>query len=84
VAGDKIIEDDVPFMSSPAHMRHCIDLIRQALMCQPDLAVEVKDEAKGGITGFGIEHQCVRWESVVGWVEEWEAYGQNALAVSGA
>ena len=77
LAGEKKDERDFPFMASPPHVRHCIDLIRQALMCQPDLTLEVKDEAKGGVTGFGVEHLCIRWDSLVTWVGEWENYGHR-------
>jgi hypothetical protein len=57
-------------------MSHCIDLLRQSLMCQPDLTVEVKDEL-GGVTGFGTVHQCKDWGQFMGWMEEWETYGQT-------
>ena len=63
-------------MTSPAHMRHCIDLIRQVLMCKPDLTVEVKDKKLGGVTGFGTTHECVDWGSLMGWVAKWESWNQ--------
>lgn len=64
-------------MSSPAHIRHCIDLLRQTLMCQPDTTVEVKDEAVGGVKGFGTEHQCKDWNQLVLWTTQWEKYEQG-------
>ena len=79
VAGEKKDEGDFPFMASPPHVRHCIGLIRLALMCQPDLTLEVKDETRGGVTGFGVEHQCIRWESLLTWVGEWENYGRRPI-----
>lgn len=51
--GPAMLEDELPMMASPAHIRHCIDLIRQSLMCQPDLAIEEKGQEKGGVSGFG-------------------------------
>lgn len=75
--GHKIADEDLPFMSSPPHIRHCIDLIRQSLMCQPDLTVELKEEELGGVRGFGTEHQCRDWDSLLGWVSRWEAYNQD-------
>ena len=78
LAGEKKREGDFPFMSSPAHMRHCMDLLRHALMCQADRTIEVKDEVKGGVTGFGVEHECVDWRQLIGWVERWESFGQAA------
>ncbi|KAI1092133.1 S-adenosyl-L-methionine-dependent methyltransferase [Rostrohypoxylon terebratum] len=38
---------------SLSHIRHCIDLLRQSLMCNADLTIELKDEELGGVTGFG-------------------------------
>ena len=75
--GEKLIEDDIAFMFSPSHIRHCVDLLRHSLMCQPDLTVEVKDLEKGGVNGFGTEHQCINWEQLIGWVSKWETYGQH-------
>ena len=65
-------KNHVEMMTSPAHMRHCIDLIRQVLMCKPDLTVEVKDNKLGGVTGFGMVHECVDWGILTDWVGEWE------------
>ncbi|KIW86203.1 hypothetical protein Z517_01598 [Fonsecaea pedrosoi CBS 271.37] len=67
---------DMSEMISPRHISHCVDLLRQALMCQPDLTVEVKDE-RGGVTGFGTVHQCKDWAQLMAWMAEWETYGQT-------
>ena len=75
--GQKLNETELPFHASASHIRHCIDLLRHALMCQPDLTVEVKDEKLGGVTGFGTEHTCVDWKQLVDWTSEWETYGQK-------
>lgn len=65
-------DQDLAFMLSPPHVRHCIDLIRNALFCRPDTTIELKDEKLGGVTGFGTEHMCVDWENLVDWVSVWE------------
>jgi hypothetical protein len=70
--GTPLKDDDLPMMISPPHIRHCIDLLRQSLMCNADLTVEVKDDKAGGVHGFGTEHQCVDWDSLVSWTTEWE------------
>ena len=75
--GRTLKQEDIPFMSSPTHIRHCIDLLRHSLMCQPDLTVEVKDEAKGGVTGFNTEHQCKDWNQLLDWVGKWQTFGQD-------
>ena len=44
-------------------------------MCRPDTTVEVKDEEKGGVTGFGTEHVCWDWVGLVEWTGAWEGWG---------
>ena len=70
-------EPDLPFMTSPAHIGHCIDLIRNDLICRPDTTIELKDLEIGGVIGFDSEHTCVNWQELAGWVSEWETWGQS-------
>ncbi|CAI6333160.1 unnamed protein product [Periconia digitata] len=63
VEGKKLDENDTPFLEAGDHVRHCIDLIRQGLMCTMDLTVE-KDK-KAGVRGFGTEHQCRNWDDLI-------------------
>ncbi|KAI0855864.1 S-adenosyl-L-methionine-dependent methyltransferase [Xylaria cubensis] len=49
---------------SLGHIRHCIDLLRQSLMCNADLTVELKNEELGGVTGFGTVHRCINWPAL--------------------
>ncbi|KAF7864304.1 uncharacterized protein EAF02_010272 [Botrytis sinoallii] len=67
-------EHESGFMMSPSHLRHCIDLLRQSIMCRPDLTVEKKNEELGGVTGFGTEHQCKNWEQLQLWTSQWENF----------
>ncbi|KAF2278711.1 uncharacterized protein EI97DRAFT_413476 [Westerdykella ornata] len=71
-SGQRYNESEVPMMASPAHIRHCIDLLRQALMCRPDLTVEVEEEDLGGVRGFGTAHECSSWDDLVKWTTEWQ------------
>ncbi|KAK1713430.1 uncharacterized protein BDZ83DRAFT_589311 [Colletotrichum acutatum] len=54
------------------HIGHCLDLVRQSILCRPDLTVEIGDPAVGGVTGFGTEHQCVNWQELMDWMEDHE------------
>lgn len=81
--GKKVNESDLPFHASASHIQHCIDLLRNALMCQPDLTVEVKNDELDGVTGFGTEHQCVDWKGLVSWTSEWETFQQESLPDNG-
>ena len=60
---------------SLGHIRHCIDLLRQSLMCNPDLTVELKDEELGGVTGFGTMHRCADWSGLLEWIAPYEGTG---------
>ena len=72
----------MPSHTSPAHIRHCIDLIRQSLMCNADTTIEVKDEEINGVRGFGTLHQCKDWRGLVRWTEETqEKYGMSEYPI---
>ncbi|KAF2662586.1 hypothetical protein K491DRAFT_686467 [Lophiostoma macrostomum CBS 122681] len=74
---------NVPHHASPQHVGHCIDLLRNALVCQPDLTLEVANRNMHGVTGFGTEHMCADWEKLVGWTEEWELWELKETDFSG-
>ena len=76
-AGEKLNKTDVPVMASPLHIQHCIELLRQALTCNPDLTIEVKNVTTNGVHGFGVAHQCVDWSALKSWTGHWETYGQD-------
>ncbi|KAI0886275.1 uncharacterized protein GGS22DRAFT_199562 [Annulohypoxylon maeteangense] len=57
---------------SLGHIRHCIDLLRQSLMCNADLVIELKNEELGGVTGFGTMHRCVDWPGLLEWIRPYE------------
>lgn len=54
------------------HMFHCMDYLRQTILCNADLTVEwealtVKERLPTGhIDGYGITHQCRDWVSFFG------------------
>lgn len=53
------------------HLEHCLDYIRQGLMCAADTTIEWPTFVKTGfqddgpITGEGIAHQCRDWDAVL-------------------
>lgn len=56
------------------HWEHCIEVIRQGLMCKPDLTVNTvhwDHNAPSGMKGFtGHDRKCVNWDSFKTWVDE--------------
>lgn len=55
-----------------AHVRHCVDLLRQSLMCNADMTFEVRDEDAGGMHGFGVRHVCRDWGGLNELMEGWQ------------
>lgn len=56
-----------------SHVRHCIDYLRQSLLCHADANLERPSREAGGVTGFGFERQCRDIKQLKAWAEEWRA-----------
>lgn len=54
-----------------SHVRHCIDYLRQSLLCHADANFEMPSREAGGVTGFGFERQCRDIAQLKAWAEEW-------------
>jgi hypothetical protein len=52
------------------HGRHCIDYLRQSLMCAADHTLEPVDPKLGGVTGWGVKRTCRDWDGLKSWAEE--------------
>ncbi|KAK4233593.1 hypothetical protein C8A03DRAFT_19366, partial [Achaetomium macrosporum] len=52
---------------------HCLDYLRQSLMCNADVTLEDLDfgegKALGSVTGWGTQHMCRDWERLRYWTE---------------
>ncbi|KAI1322458.1 hypothetical protein F5Y16DRAFT_386605 [Xylariaceae sp. FL0255] len=62
--------------SSDIHVRHCLEYIRQSLMCVADTTIEQTVEAPeggSGVRGFGTEHTCKDYQQLVEWTSHWES-----------
>lgn len=74
---------DAAWMEGSVHLDHCIDQIRQALMCHADLTPVPMKPVEGGladsILGNGEAHTCRDFDAIWEWVEErgrrWKAFG---------
>jgi hypothetical protein len=40
------------------HFKHCLDYLRQVLMCTSDLTLEIQNPILKAVEGFGVEHTC--------------------------
>ena len=59
---------DIPETITLDHVLHCIEFLRQSVMCHADTTVETKDPLVKGVVGFGIAHPCRDWNQMVKWV----------------
>lgn len=56
------------------HIIHCVDYLRQALMCAADATLEPNIPGTRIISGIGIDHQCQDYESLIRWAESKALY----------
>jgi hypothetical protein len=60
-------------MNGGEHVNHCIDYIRQGIMCSGDMAMEWPKEEKDGrriaVDGWGVPHECKSWDSISNYME---------------
>ncbi|KAI1345902.1 hypothetical protein F5Y01DRAFT_320303 [Xylaria sp. FL0043] len=68
--GEKLVDESLPAHLQAAHMRHCIDYIRQGIMCGGDTTLEEVDKKVNGVHGFGVQHTCVDWEQLRQWTNQ--------------
>ena len=56
---------------SAAHMMHCFDYLRQALMCSADTTLERLQSGSEGllpsVDGWGTTHECRDFQQVSSW-----------------
>ncbi|KAI2642061.1 hypothetical protein GGS21DRAFT_288435 [Xylaria nigripes] len=63
--------------AEPGHVRHCIDYLRQSIMCNADTNLEPIDDNLGGVTGFGFSRKCRDIVRVMGWADKWRTHNQT-------
>ncbi|KAJ8130700.1 hypothetical protein O1611_g2926 [Lasiodiplodia mahajangana] len=56
-----------------SHIRHCIDYIRQSIMCHADTNLEPVNFELGGVTGFNSTRRYRNMDKVKEWAERWTA-----------
>ncbi len=62
-----------------AHMRHCIDYLRESLLCAADTNMEPLEMELKGVTGWGGPRKCRDIASVNAWTEQWLPQNQTAM-----
>ncbi|KAK5997739.1 Transacylase cctO-like protein [Cladobotryum mycophilum] len=52
------------------HADHCIDMLRQVLMCHGDIAVQTfgwRDDYRWPWPNFRVDHECRNWDAIMEW-----------------
>lgn len=55
------------------HVGHCVDMIRQSLICEGDIAISTYDWKMDHLLpwpNFRVAHECVDWDSIMAWAKE--------------
>lgn len=65
------------------HVSHCVDILRQQLMCMPDVGVLGQvwydKEAPKAFVDFNTRHQCRNYEDIRKWAEEHQLPEDDAI-----
>ncbi|QKX64647.1 uncharacterized protein TRUGW13939_11823 [Talaromyces rugulosus] len=59
--------------TTPIHIDHCIDNLRQNLMCKGDVSLVTfswVDNDRAPKPNFEVEHECVNWEKMDNWAKD--------------
>jgi hypothetical protein len=63
--------------AKPGHIRHCIDYLRQSIMCNADTNLEPIDPDLNGVTGWGFPRKCRDIVQLIGWAQKWRTHNQT-------
>lgn len=58
------------------HVGHCIDMIRESLVCHADIAISTYSWKKGRLLpfpNFRVDHECRNWEKIMEWAKAHQA-----------
>ncbi|KAG2127963.1 hypothetical protein DEU56DRAFT_742122, partial [Suillus clintonianus] len=75
--GDYYRSSDYALNGSPeiwrTHLDHCIEMLRQNIMCRGDVSMVTYDWVEGDelpSPNFDVPHQCRNFEKILDWVDE--------------
>ncbi|THH08336.1 hypothetical protein EW146_g9027 [Bondarzewia mesenterica] len=73
-------------VGSLAHAQHCLNYLRQMVLCSPDLTLEPFDPLKRDfeVQRTGATHECRDWRTVYAEIDRnWDAWRRDANATDG-
>ncbi|TGO67406.1 hypothetical protein BELL_0894g00020 [Botrytis elliptica] len=68
IAGEDV--DNMPQHIDETHVLHCVEFLRQSVMCHADTSLQVEASYHQGILAFGTTYPCRNWWQMVDWVNE--------------
>jgi hypothetical protein len=80
------MKDDPNFVRRRTHPNHCIETLRQAIMCQSDVTMVTYDWVEGlddPYPNFNIPHQCRDFEKILDWINGHHIYVPQLIRQEG-
>lgn len=65
--------------TSPHHLRHCFEYLRQSLICLADTNLELMNYTAKGVSGWQTKRTCRDFEKVKSWADDWGITRDEAL-----
>lgn len=63
----------------PRHIHHCLDYLRQSIMCHADANLEPIDMTLGGVKGFGSPRKCRDSNKLKEWADTWRTHNETII-----
>lgn len=80
----KYEKHDKSRFAGAGHEYHCIDYIRQSIMCFGDTTLDFaevqEDGVRRGFSGANSTHQCRDWDALAAWAVENRAGDKKGIA----
>ena len=58
-------------LATAYHVSHCVDYLRQGIMCAADRTLEgpdmVAEQNESPLRGWGVQHICQSWDNLIEW-----------------
>lgn len=82
VQGHDELEDfDVGIERGP-HVSHCLEYLRQSIMCSADSTLEPAEDRVERFLGGGLQRECRDFGALKSWAEEWRAFDGHSFIFS--
>ena len=75
-------DDQLNPHASELHVAHCLDYLRQSIMCCGDMSLESAVMGEDGnlqqaVNGWGVKHECKAWDEVFEYTERINTWGKR-------